>query len=309
MKKKILIPAMTIAILLFAIVLCVCIFGKNKGTLGDESVQNGTATEEPVAEQSEKQESEQSSEPMAEQSSESASEQTEEPMSEQPSELASEQISEQESDSVPELNLNSELQVTDNPRIGEILNVSGVYTDSVDNTCHYAYQIPQFFADTESAKKMNQRIVDEILPEIEAEFSAMKHGGSLWIGCIWYEVFEYGDMVSLLVTIPYPNDVRFYYAYTYDFANGKEVTNLELLAMRQMTGESFVETAHEMEEAYWDKSWEFNPELKSIAELEESKALTTPELPMYLDADGTLNVFIPFPSVAGASWYYHLCEF
>lgn len=284
---------MVIVILLLAIILCVCLFGKNKEPLGDESVQNGTATEAPVAEQSEKQESEQSSESMAEQSSESASE----------------QISEQESDSVPELNLNSELQVTDNPRIGEILNVSGVYTDSVDNTCYYAYQIPQFFADTESAKKMNQRIVDEILPEIEAEFSAMKNGGSLWIGCIWYEVFEYGDMVSLLVTIPYPNDVRSYYAYTYDFANGKEVTNLELLAMRQMTGESFVETAHEMEEAYWDKSWEFNPELKSIAELEESKALTTPELPMYLEADGTLNVFIPFPSVAGASWYYHLCEF
>ncbi len=300
---------MVIVILLLAIILCVCLFGKNKETLGDESVQNGTATEEPVAEQSEKQESEQSSEPMAEQSSESASEQTEEPMSEQPSELASEQTSEQESDSVPELILNSELQVTDNPRIGEILNVSGVYTDSVDNTCHYAYQIPQFFADTESAKKMNQRIVDEIFPEIESEFSVMKHGGSLWIGCIWYEVFEYGDMVSLLVTIPYPNDGRGYYAYTYDFANGKEVTNLELLAMHQMTGESFVETAHEMEEAYWDKSWEFNPELKSIAELEESKALTTPELPMYLDADGTLNVFIPFPSVAGASWYYQLREF
>lgn len=284
---------MIIVIFLLAIILCVCIFGKNKETLGDEPEQSGVTTEDAVSEAS----------------GELVLEQSSEVMSEQPSELASEQISEQESDSVPELNLNSELQVTDNPRIGEILNVSGVYTDSVDNTCHYAYQIPQFFADTESAKKMNQRIVDEILPEIESEFSVMKHGGSLWIGCIWYEVFEYGDMVSLLVTIPYPNDVRFYYAYTYDFANGKEVTNLELLAMRQMTGESFVETAHEMEEAYWDKSWEFNPELKSIAELEESKALTTPELPMYLNADGTLNVFIPFPSVAGASWYYHLCEF
>lgn len=284
---------MVIVILLLAIILCVCLFGKNKGTLGDEPEQSGVTTEDAVSEAS----------------GELVSEQSSEVMSEQPSELASEQTSEQESNSVPGLTLNSELQETDNPRIGEILNVSGVYTDSVDNTCYYAYQIPQFFADTESAKKMNQRIVDEILPEIEAEFSAMKNGGSLWIGCIWYEVFEYGDMVSLLVTIPYPNDVRIYYAYTYDFANGKEVTNLELLAMRQMTGESFVETAHEMEEAYWDKSWEFNPELKSIAELEESKALTTPELPMYLEADGTLNVFIPFPSVAGASWYYQLREF
>ena len=192
-----------------------------------------------------------------------------------------------------------------------ILNVSGVYTDSVDNTSHYAYQIPQFFADTESAKKMNQRIVDEILPEIEAEFSAMKNGGSLWIGCIWYEVFEYGDMVSVLVTIPYPNDGREYYAYTYDFANGKEVTNPELLAMYGMTEESFVQKAYEAQEASWEKFLESVPAdfpyRDSTYELEIAKGLTTPDLPMYLDADGTLKVFVPLPSMV-TDWYWVLYE-
>ena len=43
--------------------------------------------------------------------------------------------------------------------------------------------------------------------------------------------------------------------------------------------------------------------------LEETKAMTTPDLPMYLDEDGILKVYIPFPSLAGASWYYHLCDF
>ena len=66
---------MIIVIFLLAIILCVCLFGKNKEPLGDESVQNGTAMEEPVAEQSEKQESEQSYELMAEQSAEQDSEQ------------------------------------------------------------------------------------------------------------------------------------------------------------------------------------------------------------------------------------------
>ncbi|MBR4965596.1 MAG: hypothetical protein IKY53_03790, partial [Lachnospiraceae bacterium] len=162
MKKRILIPALSVVILLCAIILCVCLFGKNKESLGDEPEQSGVTTEEAVSEQSEG-----ISEAVSEASGEPVSEPSSDAMSEQPSEPASEQTS----DSVPELTLNSELQVTDNPRIGEILNVSGVYTDSVDNTCHYAYQIPQFFADTESAKKMNQRIVDEILPEIESEFS------------------------------------------------------------------------------------------------------------------------------------------
>lgn len=54
MKRIIFISAMIIVIFLLAIILCVCLFGKNKETLGDESVQNGTAAEEPVAEQSEK---------------------------------------------------------------------------------------------------------------------------------------------------------------------------------------------------------------------------------------------------------------
>lgn len=287
---------MVIVILLLAIILCVCLFEKNKEPLGDESVQNGTATEEPVAEQSEKQESEQSSKPMAEQSSESASEQTEEPMSEQPSELASEQISEQESDSVPELNLNSELQETDNPYVREY---SGMYKDDSGDD-KYFYQIPQFIADTQSAQNLNQRIFEEIMPHMGHEDRD-----------IWYEVFEYGDMVSVLVTIPYPNDGREYYAYTYDFANGKEVTNPELLAMYGMTEESFVQKAYEAQEASWEKFLESVPAdfpyRDSTYELETAKGLTTPDLPMYLDADGTLKVFVPLPSMV-TDWYWVLYE-
>ncbi len=271
---------MVIVILLLAIILCVCLFGKNKEPLGDESVQNGTATEEPVAEQSEKQESVQSSEPMEEQSSESASEQT----------------SEQESDPAPELILNSEMQETDNPYVSEY---SGMYKDDSGED-KYFYQIPQFIADTQNAKNLNQQIFEEIMPHMGHEDRD-----------IWYEVFEYGDMVSVLVTIPYPNDGREYYAYTYDFANGKEVTNPELLAMYGMTEESFVEKAYEAQEASWEKFLESVPAdfpyRDSTYELEVAKGLTTPDLPMYLDADGTLKVFVPLPNMA-TDWYWGFYE-
>lgn len=271
---------MIIVIFLLAIILCVCLFGKNKEPLGDESVQNGTATEEPVAEQSEKQESEQSSEPMQEQSSESASEQT----------------SEQESDPAPELILNSEMQETDNPYVREY---SGMYKDDSGDD-KYFYQIPQFIADTQSAKNLNQRIFEEIMPHMGHEDRD-----------IWYEVFEYGDMVSVLVTIPYPNDGREYYAHTYDFANGKEVTNPELLAMYGMTEESFVQKAYEVQEASWEEFLESVPAdfpyRDSTYELETAKGLTTPDLPMYLDADGTLKVFVPLPSMV-TDWYWVLYE-
>lgn len=271
---------MIIVILLFAIILCACLFGKNKEPLGDESVQIGTTTEEPVAEQSEKQESEQSSEPMAEQTSESASEQT----------------SEQESDPAPELILNSEMQETDNPYVREY---SGMYKDDSGDD-KYFYQIPQFIADTQNAKNLNQRIFEEIMPRMGTED---------WD--IWYEVFEYGDMVSVLVTIPYPNDGRWYYAYTYDFANGKEVTNPELLAMYGMTEESFVQKAYEAQEASWEEFLESVPAdfpyRDSTYELETAKALTTSDLPMYLDADGTLKVFVPLPDMV-TEWEWGFYE-
>ncbi len=257
---------MVIVILLLAIILCVCLFGKNKEALDSTPAQSGVTTEESVSEQSE----EQSLEPMSEQSSESASEQTSEP----------------ESDFGSELIRDLEIQETDNPRIMEY---SGMYKDDSGDD-KYFYQIPQFVADTESAKKMNQRIFEEIMPRM---------GSEEWD--IWYEVFEYGDMVSVLVTIPYPNDVRWYYAYTYDFVNGKEVTNSELLAMYGMTGESFVQKSYEAQAVAWEEFLESVPEdypyRDSTYELEVAKELTTPDLPMYLDADGTLKVFVPLPDI------------
>lgn len=220
----------------------------------------------------------------------------------------------EQEESMPEITLNLELQETDNPRIMEILNVSDTYMDSVDNTYCFSYQIPQFNVGSESAKSVNQRMVDDILPYVESEFETMALDCSLTHGRIGYEVFEYGDIVSVLVTIPYDNDVRYYYTYSYDFENDKEVTNAELLALHGMTEEGFVEAACKMEEEYWTKMCESVPENSEDREwfqeaIEETKARTTTDLPMYLDADGTLKVFVPFPSMAGASWYYELCDF
>lgn len=211
-----------------------------------------------------------------------------------------------------EITLNLELQETDNPRIMEILNVSSTYMDSVDNTYCFSYQIPQFHADSESAKALYQRIVDDIFPYVEDEFDCMTIDSSLLHGFIGYEVFECADVISILVTIPYPNDVRFYYAYIYDFASGKEVTNVELLALCGLTEDSFVENAYKMEEEYWAEALKCVPkeerELHQI-ELEMTKEMTSADCTMYLDADGSLKAFIPFPSLAGSEWYYHLCEF
>lgn len=271
---------------------------------GAEQAEEQTTTSEPTAEPT--------AEPMPEATAEPTPEPTPDPASESTPEPTPEPVSEEED--TPGFTLNLELQETDNPRIMEILNASETYTDSVDNTYYFSYRIPQFHAESENAKTVNQRIVDDILPYVEDEFETMELDCSLNHIHIGYQVFECGDIVSILVTIPYDNDVRDYYTYSYDFKNENEVTNAELLALRGMTEESFVETACKMEEEYWNGMLSSIPENSEDRDwfeetLNETKAITTPDLPMYLDEDGTLKVYIPFPSLAGASWYYDLCDF
>lgn len=205
-----------------------------------------------------------------------------------------------------------ELQATDNQRIMTLLDVSGSYTDSVGNPGDYHYQLPQFNADSESAKTLNKRIEAEISKPIEDEFFNMEGGYSLMCYTITYEVFEYGDIVAIVVTVPYPNDYRLYYAYTYDFAQDKELTNADLLAMNNMTEEEFVEKACQMGEDYFmnQASGMGMTEQEDIdLYMEDAKKATTADLPMFYDENGVLNAYVPFPSIAGAVYYYHLCQF
>ncbi len=207
-----------------------------------------------------------------------------------------------------------ELKETSNPRVNEILNVSGTYTDGCNNIDNYSYQIPQFNAD--NAETLNQRIVDNIYPTIAEEWASMEGGYSLFTYVVSYEVHEYGDIVSLVVVVPWPNDCCSYYAYSYDFANEKEVTNAELLASRGLTEEAFVEKACAMEMEDFRETFyatfadvSENPEEDIITYSSGAREATNTELPMYLDENGILKVYVPFPSIAGSDWYYHLCDF
>ena len=206
-----------------------------------------------------------------------------------------------------------EFKVTDNPRIAEILNVSGTYTDSVGNVDNYHYRIPQFNADSESAKALNERIMYDVIDEIQDEFFCMDNGYSLFCYNISYEVIENGDVVAILVSVPYPNDCMDYYAYTYDFGQDKEISNAELLTMFEWTEEAFVEEACRREKEHFQRQIEnMYPDMTDEDinyYIHSAVTETTVDLPMYIGADGMLYVYLPVPSVAGAEWYYGLESF
>ncbi len=212
-----------------------------------------------------------------------------------------------------EVDFKRELKETDNPRILELLNVSGTYSDGF-NREHYHYQIPQFNADSESAKALNKRIEDDLSEIIDQEGTNILGGYSLVTNSVTYDVFGNGNITAIVVTVPYPNDCMDYLAYTYDFKDNKELTNAELLAMSGLTEEGFVaEVCRLQKEDFIElaKNWPnpmTDPEMinEYIAIVNEYASV---DLPIYINETGKLQVYIPFASLAGADWYYQLRDF
>ncbi len=241
-----------------------------------------------------------------EESSEQEASSTEESVAESTEVASSEEVT-------AEVVFEKELKETDNPRILELLNVSGTHFDGFNHDS-YHYQIPQFHADSESAKALNKRIEDDLSEIIEYEAEHISGGVSLVTYTITYEVFEYGDITAILVSVPYPNDCMDYFAYTYDFQNNKEVTNAELLAMKGMTEEAFVEEVCRLQKEDFTALAQSWPNPMTDQEMIDRyitnvNAYATVDLPMYFDSNGTLQVYIPFASIAGADWYYQLRQF
>lgn len=229
--------------------------------------------------------------------------------------LGNETSSEENADNtdVADTALPLELQSTDNPKVNVILNLSGTYTDIVGNTDNYVYQIPQFNADSDSAKVLNERIVEDLYDVINDEVQTMPTGCSLFCYSVTYEVVEYDNIVAIIASVPYPNDIFLQVAYSYDFANEKEVTNTELLAMRNLTEEDFITESLRREKEYFqrqvDSIYPDTAEEEINAWMQSAINDTTVDLPMYMGADGILYVYVPFPSIAGADWYYSLEQF
>ncbi len=213
---------------------------------------------------------------------------------------------------IVEMNFEKELKETDNPRIAELLNVSGIYSDGF-NQENYHYQIPQFNANSEGAKVLNKRIEDELSEIIDEETANMSGGCSLISNSVTYEVFEYGDITAVVVAVPYPNDIMDYMTYTYDFKNNEEMTNAELLAMNGVTEEEFVaEVCRLQEEDFIEMAANWPNPITDQEIINEYVAVVNEyasvDLPMYIDETGRLQVYIPCASIAGAEWYYHLRE-
>ena len=106
---------------------------------------------------------------------------------------------------------------------------SGTYTDSVGNVYNYSYKIPAFSGGSEDAERINKYFDDALRPIVEDELAAMEDELSLMTGekC---EVFESGDVTSVLVSVYYPNDYIQYYTASMNTRENREMNNADIAA-------------------------------------------------------------------------------
>ena len=106
----------------------------------------------------------------------------------------------------------------------------GTYTDSVGNVYNYSYKIPAFSGGSEDAERINKYFDDALRPIVEDELAAMEDELSLTTGGIKCEVFESGDVTSVLVSVYYPNDYIQYYTASMNTRENREMNNADIAA-------------------------------------------------------------------------------
>lgn len=85
------------------------------------------------------------------------------------------------------------------PQIGELYSEDFDYTDSVGNSGHYTYHVPQITADTQGAAAINRAIKDVYGPIVREELESVSGGSSLFYLSITWETYQYDNILSLVV--------------------------------------------------------------------------------------------------------------
>ena len=116
-----------------------------------------------------------------------------------------------------------------NPGVYFTEDKSGTYTDSVGNVYNYSYKIPAFSGGSEDAERINKYFDDALRPIVEDELAAMEDELSLTTG-VKCEVFESGDVTSVLVSVYYPNDYIQYYTASMNTRENREMNNADIAA-------------------------------------------------------------------------------
>lgn len=189
--------------------------------------------------------------------------------------------------------------------IGALYNEAFDYTDG-GSSGHYTYRVPQLLADTKDAKAINREIADRYGPIVEEALASKEDGMGISCRYVAWTSYQYGDILSLIVSCGWNYDATEESVYLYDTAAGTRLTTTALLTALGVDETVFLDTVRRVAAERFDAKYS---QTGAAAEVAERRAWTLSDaninmdIGTYPDGAGWLYAVVPIGSIAGASAY------
>lgn len=179
------------------------------------------------------------------------------------------------------------------------------YRDSVGNSGHFTYRVPQLMADTEGAAEINHAISEKYSSIVEETLWSVSEGVSLSCQYIVWESYEYEGILSLVVSCGWDADVNDYGVYLYDIESGRQLTTSDLLSALSVSEAAFLDDVRSAAATCFDSQYGdvTDPSFESV--IAERRAWTLSDaninvrISAYVDDSGMLYAVLPSRTVAG----------
>lgn len=190
--------------------------------------------------------------------------------------------------------------------IGALYNEAFDYTDG-GSSGHYTYRVPQLLAETKDAKAINREIADRYGPIVEEALASKEDGIGISCRYVAWTSYQYGDILSLIVSCGWNYDATEESVYLYDTAAGTRLTTTALLTALGVDETVFLDTVRRVAAERFDAK--YSQPGAAAEEVAERRAWTLSDaninmdIGAYPDGAGWLYAVVPIGSIAGASAY------
>lgn len=190
--------------------------------------------------------------------------------------------------------------------IGALYNEAFDYTDG-SSSGHYTYRVPQLLAETKDAKAINREIADRYGPIVEEALASKEDGMGISCRYVAWTSYQYGDILSLIVSCGWNYDATEESVYLYDTAAGTRLTTTALLTTLGVDETVFLDTVRRVAAERFDAKYsQTGAAAEEVAERRAwtlSDANINMDIGAYPDGAGWLYAVVPIGSIAGASSY------
>lgn len=190
--------------------------------------------------------------------------------------------------------------------VGIEYDLSGTYTDRYETTYDYCYRMPRFYGGDAAAMAVNEQIREKFAPIIEEELGAMAQNEFLSFAEVNFESNVHEDVLYLHIYAK-TFDWEEHSAYYYDTKTGEFLTTQQVLDRLLIDPNYFLEAVREHALAAFEETFsEIPEEYKEEYGYGEMMAWTVSDeavnfdLPIYVDAFGSVAVYARIGSMAGS---------